>query len=71
MTFTHVRRSRLLALVMVLTVVVAIPSAWGQWIVPPTPANQVAVSITPTVTFDPASGLYSYSYTIASHASSP
>ena len=71
MTFTHVRRSRLLALAMVLTVVVAIPSAWGQWIVPPTPANQVAVSITPTVTFDPASGLYSYSYTIASHASSP
>lgn len=58
------------ALGTILAFVVAIAPVRGQWIVPPVPANQVAVSVTPTVAFDPATGLYSYSYSVQSDASS-
>ena len=42
--------------------------ASAQTITCPPAANLVAVTVTPTVTFDAASGLYTYSYTVANGA---
>jgi hypothetical protein len=44
--------------------------AQAQWIVPPTPANQLSVDVTPTVTFNPATGLYEYNYQVINSPSS-
>jgi hypothetical protein len=47
----------------------AVPAS-GQIIVPPTPANQLSVSVTTNVTFDSSTGLYTYNYTLANAAGS-
>ena len=44
--------------------------ASAQWLVPPTPANRVSITVTSTVTFDGTTGLYTYEYSIASARSS-
>lgn len=44
--------------------------AQAQWVVPPTPANQLSVSVAPTVTFNPATRLYEYDYAITNSSSS-
>lgn len=56
--------------VVILTAWLAVSDARGQWLRPPTPANRISVAITPTVSFDPASGLYTYDYSVASNATS-
>src|SRR6266700_64468 len=40
------------------------PLARAQVIIPPTPANQLSVGVTTSVTYDSASGLYTYSYAL-------
>lgn len=45
-------------------------AAEAQWIVPPTPANQLSVNVTVTVVFNSVSGLYEYDYQIANSPSS-
>lgn len=47
----------------------AVPAS-GQIIVPPTPANQLSVTVTTSVTFDSSTGLYTYNYTLANSANS-
>jgi hypothetical protein len=59
-----------LTALVVAVVVVGAPQAEAQWLVAPTPANQVSVTVTPTVTYDPVSGLYQYEYAIANASSS-
>lgn len=44
--------------------------ARGQVIVPPTPANELSVAVTASVTYNSASGLYTYAYTVANDAGS-
>lgn len=44
--------------------------ARGQVIVPPTPANGLSVAVTASVTYNSASGLYTYAYTVANDAGS-
>ena len=53
-----------------LLVILGAGATHGQWLVPPTSANQVAVTVTPTVTFDAASGLYTYAYSLTSRPTS-
>lgn len=40
------------------------PMGSAQVLVPPTPANQLSVGVSANVTFDSASGLYTYTYTL-------
>lgn len=42
----------------------------AQWVVPPTPANQLSVNVSPTVTFNSATGFYEYDYELVNSASS-
>lgn len=42
----------------------------AQWLVPPTPANQLSVTVSPTVTFNSATGLYEYDYQLQNAPSS-
>jgi hypothetical protein len=67
-------KSNKTTLYLIMTTVVALflrgVPASGQVIVPPTPANQLSVSVTANVTFDSSTGLYSYNYTLANAASS-
>jgi hypothetical protein len=49
---------------------VAADRASAQWLVPPTPANKVSVSVKSTVAFDATTGLYTYDYEITSKRSS-
>jgi hypothetical protein len=53
----------LLFLVAILGLVLA-PLGRAQVLVPPTPANQLSVAVSTNVTFDSASGLYTYTYTL-------
>jgi hypothetical protein len=50
--------------------VLAAAAATAQVIVPVTPANQLSVAVSTTVTFNPASGLYTYVYTLTNAAAS-
>lgn len=62
--------TRRLYFAILFTLSLTVTPAREQWLRPPTPANQVSVSIAPTVTFDPASGLYSYDYVVVSRPAS-
>lgn len=46
------------------------PMAQAQVITCPTPPNQLQVTVSSTVTFDSASGLFTYQYTVASASGS-
>lgn len=50
--------------------VLLLPAARAQVLVPPTPANQLSVTVNPTVTYDSTAGLYTYAYTLTNSASS-
>lgn len=50
--------------------VLLLPAARAQVLVPPTPANQLSVTVNPTVTYDSTAGLYTYTYTLTNSASS-
>ena len=70
MSHTTQRRWSLQLFGTILALAFGVAPSLGQWLQPPVPANQVSVSITPTVTFDSATGLYTYSYAIGSRATS-
>jgi hypothetical protein len=59
----HMTSKILLFLVVILGLVLA-PMGRAQVLVPPTPANQLSVGVSTNVTFDSASGLYTYTYTL-------
>lgn len=50
--------------------VLLLPAARAQVLVAPTPANQLSVTVNPTVTFDSAAGLYTYTYTLTNSSAS-
>jgi hypothetical protein len=45
-------------------------AARGQVVVPPTPGNQLSATVSANVSFDSATGLYTYSYTLTNAAAS-
>lgn len=63
-----IRHSR--ALVAASFIVMAAAAVRAQWLIPPVPADQVSVTVTPTVTFETATGLYRYEYVLESATSS-
>lgn len=46
------------------------PGVTAQVVVPPTPANQLSVSVATNVTYDSTAGLYTYSYTLTNAGTS-
>jgi hypothetical protein len=68
LTSSFAVRRAVLAGLFAITLVPALAKA--QIIVPPTPGDQLSASVSTKVTFDSASGLYTYAYTLSNAASS-
>lgn len=61
---TRIKSKILLSVVAILALVLLAPMGRAQVLVPPTPANQLSVGVATNVTFDSATGLYTYTYTL-------
>jgi hypothetical protein len=60
----------LLVAVVLFALVLLAPAARAQVLVPPTPANQLSVTVATNVTYDSTAGLYTYDYTLTNSGAS-
>jgi hypothetical protein len=68
LTFSFVARRAVLAGLFAMALVPALAKA--QIIIPPTPGDQLSATVSTKVSFDSASGLYTYNYTLSNAAAS-
>lgn len=62
--------TRIATVAWLLAVSLALTAAQGQILVPPTPGDQLTAAVSTNVSFDSASGLYTYRYTLSNADSS-
>lgn len=67
---TAMKSKKLFVAVAFVALVLLLPAARAQVLVPPTPANQLSVTVNTAVTYDSTAGLYTYTYTLTNSAAS-